>query len=89
MDADAAEEVAVAALVFIANDEERLGRFIDLTGIAADRMREAAAQPGFFRGVLQHVVDWQPLLLEFAAAEGMAPEDVVAAATALGAIGQG
>ena len=54
-----AEEVAIAVFGRITSDEERLGRFFDLTGLRPDGMREAAASPGFFENVLDHVVSYE------------------------------
>jgi hypothetical protein len=62
----AAEEIAIQALGFLASDSEELGRFLALTGIEPDQIREAAQQPGFLAGVLEYVCAHEPLLLAFA-----------------------
>ena len=41
----AAETLAVQALGFIAEEPQSLSRFLDTSGIAADRIRTAAAEP--------------------------------------------
>ncbi|HSP23869.1 MAG TPA: DUF3572 domain-containing protein [Saliniramus sp.] len=74
-----AEEVAIAVFGRITADEERLGRFFDLTGLRPDGMREAAASPGFFENVLDHVVSYEPLLISIAGELRMRPERIVQA----------
>ena len=74
-----AEELAVEALGFIASDAERLSRFLDLTGLTPDTVREAASSPGFFVAVLDHLAGDESQLLAFAANAGRPPEHVLAA----------
>jgi hypothetical protein len=62
-----AEDMAVAALTFIAQDGERLGRFLTLSGLEPGRLREAAAEPSFLVGVLDYLSGDEALLLAFAA----------------------
>jgi Protein of unknown function (DUF3572) len=62
-----AEDMAVAALTFIAQDGERLGRFLALSGLEPENLREAAAEPGFLVGVLDYLSSDEALLLAFAA----------------------
>jgi hypothetical protein len=80
----AAEAIAIQALGFLAADPERLQRFLDLGGMDASDIRAAAAEPGFLAGVMQHVVGWEPLLLEFSREADLSPEIVASAARALG-----
>lgn len=74
---DAAEAVAIEALAFIAGDPERLDRFLALTGLGPESLRQAANEPGFLLGVLDHVMADERLLVEFARQREMTPEDVV------------
>jgi hypothetical protein len=62
-----AEDMAVAALTFIAQDGEKLGRFLTLSGLEAGNLREAAAEPSFLVGVLDYLSSDEALLLAFAA----------------------
>jgi Protein of unknown function (DUF3572) len=80
---DAAESLAVQALTFLAGDPERLARFLALTGIGPDRIRTAAASPGFLAGVLDHVASEEALLMAFAEQSGIDPADVARARQAL------
>jgi len=75
----AAEELAVAALGFIAAEPERLGRFLAVTGIDPQSIREAAREPHFLAGVLDHVAADERLLLAFAAESEIDPSDVIPA----------
>jgi hypothetical protein len=77
------EIVAIRALAFIAEDPDRLERFLQLTGTRPKTLRSGAGTPGFLSGVIQQVVGWEPWLLEFAAYAEMAPAEVVRAADQL------
>ncbi|GGK53436.1 DUF3572 domain-containing protein [Salinarimonas ramus] len=74
-----AEEIAVAALGLIAADEERLARFLALTGLDPAGLREAAGEPGFLAAILDHVVAEEELLLAVAEASDESPEAVARA----------
>ena len=80
---DAAESLAVQALGFLAGEPERLARFLALTGIGPDRIRAAAASPGFLAGVLDHVASEDALVTAFATEAGIKPEEVANARRAL------
>jgi hypothetical protein len=77
------EELAIAALAFIAEEPERLGRFLALSGLGPESLRAAAGQPGFLSGVLDHVLGDENLLLAFAQHAAIAPDDVAHAHRAL------
>jgi hypothetical protein len=79
----AAEQLAVAALGFIAGEPERLGRFLALTGIGPESIRDAAREPNFLLGVLDHVAGDETLLLAFAQHAEIEPEAVAAARDSL------
>jgi hypothetical protein len=79
-----AEAIAVAGLAFLAEDQERLERFLALSGLSAGDIRRAAAEPGFLAGVLQHIMDDDRIAAAFATAEGLSPERLAAATAALG-----
>ena len=81
---EAAERLAIQALTFIAQDGERLGRFLAITGIDLSEIRAAAGQPGFLAGVLEHIAEDQRLIESFAAEAGLEPADIDKARHALG-----
>lgn len=78
-----AETLAIAALSFLAEEPNRLGIFLALSGIGPELLREAAGEPHFLAGVLEHVVSDEKLLLDFAAHQGIDPFDVTRARQAL------
>lgn len=75
------EMLAIAALSFLAEEPERLARFLDLTGLSPATLRQAASDPRFLASVLDYLAADESLLLAFAANAQVAPESVVAAAT--------
>lgn len=83
MDQQAAEELAIAALGFIAADPVLLPRFLALTGIEAGAIRQAAGEPGFLAGVLQFIRAHEPTLTAFCDASGIPAHQVAAALRAL------
>ena len=79
-----AEALAVAGLMYLAADMERLEPFLSLSGLNPGNLRSAAADPGFLRAVLEHIAADERLLLAFAAEEGRNPADVLRAVHRLG-----
>jgi len=75
----AAAELAIAALTFIAEEPERLGRFLALSGIGPESLRAAARDGGFLLGVLDYLLGDESLLLTFAEQAAIDPADVAAA----------
>jgi hypothetical protein len=73
---DAARELAIAALGFMADVPEEMSRFLALSGIDPGAIRTAAAEPGFLEGVLGYIAGNEGTLLAFAATAGIAPEEV-------------
>jgi hypothetical protein len=82
---DEASDLAIAGLQFLADDQERLARFLELSGLRTEDIRTAAARPGFLAGVMGHIMADDRLAAAFAAAEGLAPEELAKAAALLGA----
>jgi Protein of unknown function (DUF3572) len=81
---EAAEALAIQALSYIAQDSERLGRFLTLTGIGPAEIRTAAREPQFLVGVLDYLAGDERLLTDFAKEAGHDPTTVEAARIALG-----
>ncbi len=80
---DDGEAISVAGLSFLAADPDRLSRFLGLSGLGPENLRAAAAAPGFFAAVLDHLLSDERLLIAFAAEQGFAPERVALARAAL------
>src|SRR5262245_8323718 len=60
---EAAAELAITALCFLADEPERLARFLALSGIAPESIRAAAGDPGFLVGVLDYLANHETLLI--------------------------
>jgi hypothetical protein len=80
---EAATELAIAALTFLAGETGRLERFLALTGLGPQSLRAAAREPSFLLGVLDHVASDESLLSAFANENGTDPADVGRAREAL------
>ena len=76
--------MALKALGFLAQDEERLGRFLALSGAAPTELRRLAGEAAFLAGVLDNLRSDQSLLLAFAQSENFDPSAVDRAAQCLG-----
>jgi len=71
-----AEGLAIQALAFIADDGERLGRFLAVTGIGPGEIRAAARETGFLAGVLEYMASDERLIAAFAAENSLNPSDL-------------
>jgi hypothetical protein len=78
-DVSIANEIAVQGLAFLAEDIDRLGRFLALSGLDPATSREAAREPGFLAGVLDHIMGDESLLVAFAAGNQLRPQQIVEA----------
>jgi Protein of unknown function (DUF3572) len=74
-----AEDIAVQGLSFLAAAPERLGRFLEISGLTPQTIRGAAQSPALFAGLLDFLVSEDELLLSFAAEVGLKPEIVMQA----------
>jgi Protein of unknown function (DUF3572) len=75
----AAQDMAIAALTFIAQDPDRLGRFLAMSGLDPDGVRTAAAEPEFLVGVLDYLSSDEALLVAFTSDAGIEPTSIEAA----------
>ena len=83
---EAAETLAIQALAFLAEEPERLGAFMAASGIGPDAIRDAAREPDFLAGVLDHMLGDESLLLAFADSAGLDPGSIAKARRALGGV---
>jgi hypothetical protein len=77
--AAAAAGMAVEALGWLAANEERLERFLALSGLGPQNLRQAAAEPRFLTAILDYLASNEALLLDFARDNSHSPEDVARA----------
>ncbi len=76
---EGAEALAIQALSYIAKDPEQFDRFLALTGIGPESLRQAAGEPNFLLGVLDHLSSDERLLLAFVAQNEIPPEAIAEA----------
>jgi len=84
LDREAAETIAARALQFLAEDRERLVRFLQDSGVSPDDLRARAGSMAVLAAVLDHLLGDESALLSFAANAGVAPESIAPAAELLG-----
>lgn len=73
------EETVTAILGWLANEPDMLARFLALSGLQPNMLRQALSDPGFLAGLTDFVMSHEPDLLAFCEATGFKPEDVQAA----------
>ncbi len=73
LESEQAEVVALKALAFLALEADRLGRFLGLTGMGPEQVRERCSDPEFLAGVLDHVLSDETLLIAFVEERGLDP----------------
>jgi hypothetical protein len=74
-----AEALALSALAATFTDERRAQRFLDLSGIGTDELRERAGDPDLLAALLRFLEGHEPDLLDVADAIGVKPQELVAA----------
>ncbi|HVF37804.1 MAG TPA: DUF3572 family protein [Sphingomicrobium sp.] len=74
-----AEALGLAALAATLTDERRARRFLDLTGLSAEELRERLAERSLLAAVLAFLENHEPDLLAVAEAIGVKPDALVAA----------
>lgn len=83
MTRDEAELLAIRALGHIAADDDLLGDFLSLSGLAPDELRARMAEPEFLGGILDFLLADEARLLAFCEAEEIRPQLPAAARRAL------
>ena len=78
-----AEALALAALAATLSDERRARRFLDITGLEANELRDRAGERSLLAATLAFLEAHEPDLLQVAAAIGVKPDELVAARTEL------
>lgn len=68
-----AGEIAIAVLGFLAEDMDRLGRFLSLTGLSPEEIRAQAATQAFQAALLDYILKDETLLLTFSANANIDP----------------
>lgn len=73
---DAAETVAITIFAELANEPAELQRFLALSGIQPETIRDASRQPGFLVGVLDYVLGGARTLTAIEAATGLSAKTI-------------
>jgi hypothetical protein len=76
--------LAIQALAFIAEETDRLDGFLALSGLERESIREAAREPSFLAGVLEHMLGDESLLIAFSQSAGINPAEIARASSRLG-----
>ena len=78
-----ASTIALNLIAYIASAEERLERFLGLSGISLNDLQSSAANPEFQGFVLDYALQDESLIIGFAESCGMKPESLQRARFAL------
>ena len=78
-----AERVAVSAITFLTEDQNRISQFFELTGLTPSAMTSSTGRRDLFRAILEYLLSDESLLLTFAANIGLDPSIVQHAHQAL------
>jgi hypothetical protein len=73
--AEGAEILALQALGWLAGDEDRLARFLALSGLDAGTLREMADSRDTCRAVMDFLLSDEELLLDFCEIAQIRPQD--------------
>jgi len=72
-----AQVIALKMLTFLAEDSERFGRFLAVTGLGPSDFRRRAGEPSFLAFVADYLLADQSLLLAFAGNHALDPQTIV------------
>jgi hypothetical protein len=75
--------LALAALGWVLECEDRAGRYLELTGLDPDTLRAGLGDPQVLASALQFLANHEPDLVRAAEALAVTPEELVAAKDAL------
>ena len=77
------ETLALSALAATLGDERRAARFLDMTGLSPDGIRDRLGDPGLLASCLAFLENYEPDLIAVASDIGVKPEELVAARSEL------
>jgi Protein of unknown function (DUF3572) len=75
--------IALKALAYLANDDERLSYFLVSTGMDLQDLKEHAGDMNVLAGLLDHILADENLLLDFAGTACLRPESILRARRSL------
>jgi len=74
-----AHTLALLALSIALSDERRARRFLDLSGIGTDELRDRAADPALLAALIRFLEGYEPDLVDVADRLGVEPQELVGA----------
>ncbi|WP_260926512.1 DUF3572 domain-containing protein [Novosphingobium sp. 9] len=80
-----AQALALNALGWVLGDADRAGRFLSMTGLTPDSLRESLGEPATLEAVLDFLCAYEADLVAAAEALGVPPAQLAAARGRLGA----
>lgn len=83
MNQQQAEVLALKAVSFLAGEDDRMSRFLALSGMDGGDLKSRISDPGFLGGVLDHILGHEPDLLDFAEWAELPPEQIARARASL------
>ena len=69
-----AEFLALQAVSFLASDDDRIGRFMSISGMSPDSLMQTIGDTTVLAGVLDYILSDDSLLIEFSEFAEIAPE---------------
>ncbi len=83
MNSDQAEVIGIKTLGWLAGQEDLMGRFLGMSGIAAEDLRKRARSPEFLGFVLDFMLTDDAVIIAFCADTGLAEDTPMRARAAL------
>ena len=74
-----ASTLALAALGWVLQDEDRAARYLELTGLDPDTLRAGLGDPAVLASCLDFLANYEPDLVRAAEALAVTPEELIAA----------
>lgn len=74
-----AEILALSVIPHLISDDEKSMRFLAISGLNGDQLRDQIEEPGFQAAVLKFFLDHEPDLLEIAENLGTSPDRIARA----------
>jgi len=73
------QDLALAALGWVLESEDRAARYLELTGLDPDSLRAGLGDPAILASALEFLANHEPDLVRAAEALAVTPEELVAA----------
>lgn len=70
------QNISLSILTWMASEPDIMGRFLNLSGLHPNDLRNLINDPGFLAGLLDFIMNHEPDLLAFCEATGNNPEHV-------------